>query len=203
MRAFMIGAVSAAALMLSTGAFAQQSKSGTAEEAKAMLTKAIAAVKADKTKAIDMFNKGEGGFRQGDLYPYCFNISDGKVVATQIKQGVGTDIRTLKDPTGKPFGLEIFAAAKDGQITEAGGYMFPRPGTGARSRRRTPLPVEPDVFHTPAVKDAVDHHRYVLEIRIPAGSRAAVEDDRPSKVLGQLPFDLPDQLFARSLVGLH
>ena len=87
MRAFMIGAVSAAALMLSAGAFAQQSKSGTAEEAKAMLTKAIAAVKADKTKAIDMFNKGEGGFRQGDLYPYCFNISDGKVVATQIKQG--------------------------------------------------------------------------------------------------------------------
>ena len=39
-------------------------------------------MKADKTKAIDMFNKGEGGFRQGDLYPYCFNISDGKVVAT-------------------------------------------------------------------------------------------------------------------------
>jgi hypothetical protein len=135
MRAFMIGAVSAAALMLSAGAFAQQSKSGTAEEAKAMLTKAIAAVKADKTKAIDMFNKGEGGFRQGDLYPYCFNISDGKVVATQIKQGVGTDIRTLKDPTGKPFGLEIFAAAKDGQISEVGGYMFPRPGTDT-----TPVP---------------------------------------------------------------
>ena len=28
-----------------------------------MLMKAVAAVKADKAKAIDMFNKGEGGFR--------------------------------------------------------------------------------------------------------------------------------------------
>jgi hypothetical protein len=28
-----------------------------------MLMKAIAAVKADKAKALDMFNQGEGGFR--------------------------------------------------------------------------------------------------------------------------------------------
>ena len=35
---------------------------GTAEEAKAMLERAVAAVKEDKAKALDMFNKGEGGF---------------------------------------------------------------------------------------------------------------------------------------------
>ena len=46
-----------------------------------MLDKVVAAVKADKTKALDMFNKGEGGFRDRDLYPFCFNISDGKIVA--------------------------------------------------------------------------------------------------------------------------
>jgi hypothetical protein len=34
---------------------------GTSEEAKAMLNKAVAAVKEDKTKALDMFNAGEGG----------------------------------------------------------------------------------------------------------------------------------------------
>jgi hypothetical protein len=34
---------------------------GTSEEAKAMLEKAVAAVKQDKAKALDMFNKGEGG----------------------------------------------------------------------------------------------------------------------------------------------
>jgi hypothetical protein len=36
---------------------------GTAEEAKAMLEKAVAAVKENKAKALDMFNKGEGGFK--------------------------------------------------------------------------------------------------------------------------------------------
>ena len=36
---------------------------GTAAEAKAMLEKAVAAVKEDKGKALDMFSKGEGGFR--------------------------------------------------------------------------------------------------------------------------------------------
>jgi hypothetical protein len=34
---------------------------GTAEEAKAMLERAVAAVKEDKAKALDMFNEGNGG----------------------------------------------------------------------------------------------------------------------------------------------
>ena len=49
----------------------------TADEAKAMLMKAVAAVKADKAKALDMFNKGEGGFLDRDLYVFCANVSDG------------------------------------------------------------------------------------------------------------------------------
>ena len=62
-----IAAVLAAVIALSPAAFAQQTR-GTADEAKAMLIKAIAAVKADKAKALDMFNKGEGGIpRQGPL----------------------------------------------------------------------------------------------------------------------------------------
>src|SRR3972149_9608171 len=44
---------------------------GTAAEAKAMLEKAVAAVKADKAKALEMFTKGEGGFKDRDLYPFC------------------------------------------------------------------------------------------------------------------------------------
>ena len=43
--------------LLSQIAFAQQT-GGTADEAKAMLMNAVAAVKADKAKALDMFNKG-------------------------------------------------------------------------------------------------------------------------------------------------
>jgi hypothetical protein len=61
---------SAAALILSTVAFAQTAQYGTAEEARVMLEKAVAAVKADKTKALDIFNRGEGGFKDRDLYVF-------------------------------------------------------------------------------------------------------------------------------------
>jgi len=36
-----------------------------------MLDKAVAAVKADKAKALQQFGKGEGGFQDRDLYPFC------------------------------------------------------------------------------------------------------------------------------------
>jgi len=54
---------------------------GTAEEAKAMLERAVAAVKEDKAKALDMFQKGEGGFKDRDLYVFCANASDGIITA--------------------------------------------------------------------------------------------------------------------------
>src|ERR1700678_1941341 len=129
LRTSMIAAVSAAVLMFSSTAFAQQT-GGTAEEAKAMLVKAVAAVKEDKTKALDMFNKGEGGFLDRDLYVFCGNVSDGKEVALgnpNAKQLLGVDVRTLKDAAGKPFGVELYAGFQkpDGEITEVS-YMFPR-----------------------------------------------------------------------------
>jgi hypothetical protein len=108
----------------------QQGQSGTAEEAKAMLVKAVAAVKADRDVALAMFNKGEGGFRVGDLYPYCARISDAKAVATPLYVPVGTDIRTLKDANGKEYGKEQLVAAQkpEGTTTEIT-YMAPKPGT--------------------------------------------------------------------------
>jgi signal transduction histidine kinase len=101
-------------------------QSGTAAEAKAMLEKAVAAVKADKAKAIDMFNKGEGGFKDRDLYPFCFQISDGSILAAPERVR-GKDARTLKDPTGKTYGEDLYKAAQDGKINEVS-YMFPKPG---------------------------------------------------------------------------
>ena len=130
LHSLMIAVTSITALLLSPTAFTQQG--GTADEAKAMLLKAAAAVKADKTKALDMFNKGEGGFLDRDLYVFCNNVSDGKSVALgnpNAKQLLGTDVRNLKDSTGKAFGEELFAAGQkpEGQITEVS-YMFTRPG---------------------------------------------------------------------------
>jgi hypothetical protein len=131
-RTFMITMASAAILTLSGAAFAQQGQLGTAQEARAMLDKAVAAVKADQAVALGMFNKGEGGFKDRDLYPFCFRIADAKSLATPLAVTSGTDVRTLKDPTGKVYGQELYAAAQkpEGQITEVS-YMFPKPGTTA------------------------------------------------------------------------
>jgi len=123
-----ISALGAMAIMFSGTAFAQ----GTATEAKAMLDKAAVAVKADKAMTLDTINKGEGGFLDRDLYVFCFNIGDGKVVATgstnpAARKVIGLDARTLKDATGKVFGQDLYDAAKEGQIAEVS-YMFPKPG---------------------------------------------------------------------------
>ena len=132
MRRLMITATALAVLALSPTVFAQQGQLGTPEEAKAMLNKAVAAVKADQAVALAMFNKGEGGFKDRDLYPFCFRIADGKALASPVSVPAGTDVRTLKDPTGKTFGPELYAAAQkpEGQVTEVS-YMFPKPGTTA------------------------------------------------------------------------
>jgi signal transduction histidine kinase len=133
LRKLVIGTLGAVAVMFSTTAFAQ----GTAAEAKAMLDKAVAAVKADKTKALDMINKGEGGFLDRDLYVFCFNLSDGKAVAAgsnNARKLTGQDVRTLKDATGKAYGEQLYAAAKQGQINEVS-YSFPKPGSDT-----TPVP---------------------------------------------------------------
>ncbi len=122
LRKLMVSALAVAALTLSTSAFAQ----GTAAEAKAMLEKAVAAVKADKTKAIASFKAGTDGFKDRDLYPFCFNISDGINVAAPASV-MGKDVRTIKDATGKAFGEDIYKAAQDGKINEVS-YMFPKPG---------------------------------------------------------------------------
>src|ERR1700730_1377735 len=57
-----------------------------------MLEKAVAAVKADKAKALAMFIKGEGGFKDRDLYPFCFSIADGKLDAAPPIT-IGKDVR--------------------------------------------------------------------------------------------------------------
>ena len=95
---------------------------GTPAEAKAMLEKAVAEIKKDKAKALDMFTKGEGGFKDRDLYPYCGG-PDGKFTAHPSL--VGKSLKELKDKVGKPIGEEMYANAKEGVIAEMN-YMWPR-----------------------------------------------------------------------------
>jgi signal transduction histidine kinase len=126
-RKLMIGVVAVAALTCSTVAFAQQSQFGTAAETKALLERAVPLVKADKTAAFAKFLSGADGFKDRDLYVFCWNNSDGIINAAQPAQ-MGKDVRTLVDATGDHFGERLFNSAKEGTITEVG-YMFNRPGT--------------------------------------------------------------------------
>lgn len=109
----------------STTTFAQNAKFGTPAEAKAMLEKVVVSMRADPVKTVGQINKGEGGFRDRDLYPTCAG-PDGKNIAHPDPTRIGLVQKDIKDVTGKPYGAE-FASAVEGKITEVS-YMFPRPG---------------------------------------------------------------------------
>jgi signal transduction histidine kinase len=111
---------------------------GTAEEAKAMLEKAIAEVRADEEGALSKFNAGdEGDYRKADLYVFCYETATGTITAHPTLRG--QDIRSIKDVNGKALGEEMFATAAEGTIAEID-YMWPRPGTTE--------PVEKHSFYT-------------------------------------------------------
>lgn len=83
-------------------------------------------MKADKSKALASFIAGTDGFKDRDLYPFCFNISDGVTVAGPASV-MGKDARTLKDAKGNAFGADLYKAAGDGKVNEVS-YFFPKPG---------------------------------------------------------------------------
>jgi hypothetical protein len=104
-----------------------QGSGGTAAEAKAMLEKAVAAMKANETAALQSFNKGESGFKDRDLYVFCWDVKTGKFTAA-VPGLVGTDVKALKERDGSPLGEKLINSAKEGAITSVT-YNFPRPGT--------------------------------------------------------------------------
>jgi len=120
--------VSVALLGLVFDAVRALAADATAAEAKAMLEKAVSEVKANQAAAIQKFLKADGGFRDRDLYVFCWDAASGKFLAHVNPQIVGTDIRALKEPSGSPLGQHLFDAAKEGQIGTVD-YQFPRPGT--------------------------------------------------------------------------
>src|ERR1700730_6831467 len=122
------------AILLLTPMPTQAAQYGTAEEAKALLDKAVAAVKEDKAKALDMFNKGGGGFKDRDLYVFCANASDGIVTAHPNLKG--EDLQEIKGKKGFPLGQEIMRTAAAGEIKEVT-YWWPRPGSDKPLEKRT------------------------------------------------------------------
>jgi hypothetical protein len=87
-RTLFVSAIAALALLFGAGLSGAQ-QSGTAAEAKAMLERAVAALKANEATALSEFNdKNNKQFRDRDLYVFCVNMSDGKITAS-AKTGLG------------------------------------------------------------------------------------------------------------------
>ncbi len=84
-----------------------------AEQAAALLDRAVAAVKADQAKAIAAFNDLNGGFIEDDLYVFVVDLADGKFKAHGVSPRlVESDGFALTDPNGKPIIRQMADALK-------------------------------------------------------------------------------------------
>ncbi len=105
---------------------------GTASEARAMLERVVADIKADPAATIEQINKSDPKFSDRDLYPTCAG-PDGKMVANPNPARLGIVQKDSKDASGKPYGEEL-AKAQEGVFSEVS-YLSPRPGVD-----KTPVP---------------------------------------------------------------
>lgn len=132
-RRLAFAAACVAVLVLSAAPSVPESQFATADEAKALLEKAIAALKEDETKALGMFATGEGGFKSKDVYVWCANASDG--ILTVHPTNKGKELRDIKGKQGAPFGETIMQNATEGTINETT-YWWPRPGSDEASEKK-------------------------------------------------------------------
>jgi signal transduction histidine kinase len=103
-------------------------QTGTPEEAKAMLERAVAALKADQPAALKAFTAGTEGFKDRDLYVFCGDAADGLITAHGANSAlIGQSMRDIKDKNGKKVGDEILTVAVEGKLNVVE-YVWPRPG---------------------------------------------------------------------------
>jgi hypothetical protein len=119
-------AIAAVSAIPGIAAYAQKAEFGTPAEARAMLEKVVVGMKADTAQTLAQISKGEGGFKDRDLYPYCVG-PDGKYAAHPTASRIGLVQKDVKDKNGKAYGEEMQKVAEEGKIAEVS-YVFPRPG---------------------------------------------------------------------------
>jgi cytochrome c len=99
-----------ALLLLVTGLAVAQDSRGTADEAKAMVAKAIDAFDKDATAAFATITAPNKTYVDRDLYVFVFDKE--KIVAHGFDEKlVGTEADTLVDVNGKMFGVEFLEKA--------------------------------------------------------------------------------------------
>jgi hypothetical protein len=117
--------LASAALLLCTSLSFAAGEFGTAEQARAMLAKAVENIKTDEADALAQMQKGGLGSRDKDLYVFCGEADTG--VLTVHPTLTGKKIQDIVDKNGKRFGEEMMTSAKPDMIVEVS-YFWPRPG---------------------------------------------------------------------------
>lgn len=117
--------IACAMTMLLAGVSATASENGTPDQAKAMLERAVAAVRGDELDALKSFSAGAAGFKDRDLYVFCAR-RDGLVDAHIDPAQLGRNIKDVYDLQGVAFGQEMMSVAKEGEFV-AVSYMWPKP----------------------------------------------------------------------------
>jgi hypothetical protein len=109
-------------------------------DGRAMLERAIEALKADEVAALKAFNDEKNkDFRDRDLYVYCFSLPDGNITAYQSAVMIGSNVKELKIPPNNPVGQRAYdavAKAAEGEIVSFT-YDFPKPGTKTPASKET------------------------------------------------------------------
>jgi hypothetical protein len=120
-----------ALVLLWSAASVSAQQFGTAEEARAMLDRATAALKSNEATALSEFNDPSNTqFHDRDLYVFCYNLPDGKITAYESPALLNIDVRTLTlkdDPIGQRAYQAVQNAPEASVITID--YNFPKPGT--------------------------------------------------------------------------
>ncbi len=122
-----IVAIAAGFLLILAAGGALAEEHGSAADAKAMLERAVAALKANEAQALADFNRGAAGFHDRDLYVFCARLN-GTVDAHIDQTQIGRKLQDQYDLHGVAFGQEMMAVARPGKFIEVE-YMWPRPGS--------------------------------------------------------------------------
>jgi hypothetical protein len=121
----------AALAVICSGASPGAEQFATAEEGRALLERAMVALKANEAAALKAFSDEKNKqFRDRDLYVFCFSLPDGKFTAYDPML-LGVNIRELKLPPDDPIGQRAYDAianAPEGSFVTME-YKLPKPGT--------------------------------------------------------------------------
>lgn len=109
-------------------------------EAKAMLRRAVKAMRVDEKAALGAFQAYPGPFIRDDLYVFVIDVDSGHFLANGANPTlVGTDARALRDSKGRPIVTEAMEALARGRRGAHGevAYSWRNPVTGRIESKHT------------------------------------------------------------------